>query len=114
MASSPEPLTTVDKPITSLNNDAFAAICFSLTVSQGMRGRSWDGVAGKIGFSMGQIQAMRQHQEQDKGRLLLATWERLNKTGATVKNLIFALASLSMRECINALQEDPSILGKET
>lgn len=78
---------------------------------QGLRERSWEGVAGKIGLTMKQILAMKQHQEQNKGQLLLTTWESLSKTGATVKKLVFALESLKMDECIDALLEDSSVSG---
>lgn len=114
MASSPEPVTSLDKPLSSLSGDAYTTLCFNLTTSQGLGKRSWEGVAGKIGLKMNQILAMKQHPEPHKGRLLLTTWEKLNKPGATVKKLFFALYSLKMIDCIDAFYKDPSILGETT
>jgi hypothetical protein len=112
MASSPDPITALDKPVSSLTFDAYITLCLSLTASQGLGGRNWEGVAGKIGLKMDQIMAMRNHTEPDKGRLFLTTWENLNRSGATVKKLIFALQSLKMMNCIEALEQDPSISGE--
>ena len=111
MASGPDPVTALDRPVSSLTRDAYITLCFSLTTSEGL-GRDWEGVAGKIGLKMNQILAMKKHTEPDKGRLFLTTWENLNKSGATVKKLVFALYSLKMIDCIEALLQDPSISGE--
>ena len=112
MASSPDPVTALDRPVSSLTRDAYITLCFSLMMSQGLGGRDWEEVARKIGLKMNQILAMKKHTEPDKGRLFLTTWENLNKSGATVKKLVFALYSLKMIDCIEALLQDPSISGK--
>jgi hypothetical protein len=112
MASSPDPVTALDKPVSSLTSDAYITLCFSLTTSQGLGGRNWEGVAGEIGLKMDQIVAMKTHPEPNKGRLFLTTWENLNRSGATVKKLIFALQSLKMLDCIEAFLKDPSISGE--
>lgn len=112
MASSPDPVTALDRPVSSLTTDAYITLCFSLTTSQGLGGRNWEGVAGKIGLKMDQILAMKNHPEPNKGRLFLTTWENLNKQGATLKKLVFALQSLRMMDCIDALLQDQSILGE--
>ena len=114
MASSPDPVTTLDIPVSSLSGDAYITLCFSLTTSQGLGGRNWEGVAGKIGLSTNQVMAMKNHPEANKGCLFLTTWENLNKPGATVKKLVFALQSLKMMDCIYVLLEDPSISGETT
>lgn len=114
MASSPDPVTTLDIPVSSLSCDTYTTLCLSLTISEGLGNRSWEGVAGKIGLKMDQIIAMKKHPEANKGRLFLTTWENLNKPGATVKKLVFALQSLKMMKCIDDLLEDPSISGETT
>ena len=114
MASSPDPVTALDRPLSSLAGEAYITLCYSLTTSQGLAGRNWEGVAGKIGFKMDQILAMKNHPEANKGRLFLTTWENLNKPGATVKKLVFALQSLKMIDCFDALVKDPSIDGETT
>lgn len=110
--ASPEPVDVLDIPLSDLSADAFITISLLLTSSEGLGGRNWEGVAGKIGLNMGQVKLLKQHQEQNKGWLLLNTWENLDKRGATVKKLIFVLESLKMRECIDTLKEDPSISGE--
>lgn len=114
MASSPEPVTTLDKPLSSLSGDAYITLCYKLTVSQGVGDRNWKGVAGKIGFKMDYILAMDKHPEPHKGQLLLTIWESLNKPGATVKKLVYVLQSLKMMDCIDALYKDPAINGETT
>ena len=109
---SSDPITALDKPVSSLTTDAYVTLCFTLTTSQGLGGRNWEGIAGKIGLNMNQIMAMAYHPEPNKGRLFLTTWEKLDKTGATVKKLVFALQSLEMMDCIDALLKDPSISGE--
>ena len=112
MASSPDPVTALDRPVSSLTLDAYTTLCFGLTMSQGLGGRNWEGIAGKVGFKTDQVMAMKKHSDDNKGRLFLTTWEKLNKSEATVKKLIFALQSLKMMDCIDALLKDPSISGE--
>lgn len=83
-----------------------------LTISEGgIGGRTWEGVAGKLGLTMAQVKLLKLHSEDNKGWLLLNTWGNLESGGATVRKLILALESLKMRECIDALQEAAAISG---
>ena len=111
MATSPEPVSILDQHLLNLNGEVFMTVSSLLTVTEGgIGGRSWEGVAGKLGLNARQVDLLKQHKESNKGWLLLTTWGKL-ETGATVRKLIIALESLKMRECIYTLQEDASISG---
>ena len=112
MASSPEPVSIMDQPLSNLGRDTFATLCVSLTTCEGLGGRTWEGLGGKIGFNTRQLKLLKIDKESNKGWLLLDTWEKLDRRGATVKRLIIALESLKMRDCVKLLQEAASISGK--
>ena len=61
MASSPDPVTALDRPVSSLTLDAYTTLCFGLTMSQGLGGRNWEGIAGIVGFKTDQVMAMKNH-----------------------------------------------------
>ena len=111
MASSPEPISMLNQPLSSLREETFIKLCCNLTTAS-FGERSWKGLGGKIGLNAWQVDLLNKHQESDKGWLLLKTWENLDKSGATVKKLIVALESLQMRSCINVIRDDTSISGK--
>ena len=76
--------------------------------------RTWKGLAGRIGFStQGHLDLLLKYLHGDKGFLVLAVWDKLEKNGATVKKLIIALKSLDVVNCIKDLEEDTSITGKK-
>ena len=113
MASSPEPASVMDQPLSSLSQEAFVTLSLSLSVTQGgLSGRNWEGVAGKMGFNAAQVKLLKDNHESNKGWLLLDTWEKLEKKEATVKRLIIVLESLRMRGCIQGLQKVAPITGK--
>ena len=116
MASSPEPVNVLDQRVLLiLSQETLLTLSAHITSASGgyCRGRTWEGFAGRIGCNTEQVTLLREHRHSDKGWLVLSTWDRLEKNGATVKKLIIALESLKMRICIHDLEEGTSITGKK-
>lgn len=99
------------KILSTLSHETLRNLSLRLDVISPAFQVDWRALAGVLGFSslvINNIEAA--NARGDKTQWLLEVWER-STTEASVKKLIFALASLDLQACLDIIKKDKNIQG---